>query len=163
MNAALLTPQQQSRSDVVSVLKLSISVVFLLALGALALLDFRAAGRIRRTFVFYTIREQTEVVEARMFPRIVDGLVEERDIHRYVEEALLGPVSPDLGLLFPRGTRLRSLLYRDGRVYVNLSESAVLPAALDVFQRLHILREGIDRNFSFVKEVKIFIEGHEVG
>jgi hypothetical protein len=94
-----------------------------------------------------------------------------------VEEALLGPVSPNSLPLFPRETRLLSLLYRDGVVYVNLSESAVLPlpespllpegspvqGALlqggEVFVNMETLYSGIKRNFSFVRDLRFFIAG----
>ncbi|GHV89968.1 hypothetical protein AGMMS50268_04710 [Spirochaetia bacterium] len=86
----------------------------------------------------------------------------ELDIVRYVEEVLLGPVSPDLAPQFPRETRLRSLLYRNGVVYADLSESAALPPLEggDVFRNFRTLNEGIRRNFSYVKDVRLFIAGN---
>jgi hypothetical protein len=74
----------------------------------------------------------------------------------------LGPVSPELLLLFPRGTRLKSLLFRDGVVYADFSADAALPPedggnALDNFRTLY---EGIKRNFSPVKDVRFFIDGN---
>ena len=88
----------------------------------------------------------------------------ETDIHRYVDEVLLGPVLPNLEPLFPRGTRLESFMYRDSVVYADLSEPAALPlpGGRDVFLSLLTLNEGIRRNFSWVKDVKIFIGGNEV-
>jgi hypothetical protein len=41
----------------------------------------------------------------------------EGDIIRYKEEKIMGPVAPDLLPLFPRETRLKSLLFRNGVVY----------------------------------------------
>jgi hypothetical protein len=57
---------------------------------------------------------------------------------------------------------LRSLLYRDGTVYADLSEDAALPAAEggEVFSNLKTLRDGINRNFPFVGEVRFFIAGN---
>jgi hypothetical protein len=80
-----------------------------------------------------------------------------------VEEALLGPVSLDSVPLFPRGTRLESLLYRDGVVYADLTESAVVPdpEGVDAVTGLNTLYGGIRRNFSYVKDVRLFIGGHE--
>jgi hypothetical protein len=151
-------------------LKPYICVLFLLILGALAFVEFRTTGRVRRTFVFYTAREQATVVEERMFPRIagVDSNAapedaEERDIRRYVEEALLGPITPGLAPLFPQGTRLYALMYRDGVVYANLSEGAALSTeGGDVFQNIRTLSDGILRNFFWVQKVEIFIEGQKV-
>jgi hypothetical protein len=88
----------------------------------------------------------------------------ETDIRRYIEEVLLGPVSPDSAFLFPRETRLHSLMYRDGVVYADLSASAALPSpdGRGCFENLYTLYKGIRRNFSFVKDVRLFIEGNQV-
>jgi len=128
-------------------------------LATAALSEFFVLGLARRTFVFYTIDDGGIVVEDRMLKRSPSR---EMDIIRYTEETLLGPVAPDLLPLFPRETRLKSLLYRDGIVYVDFSEEAALPPveggrALDNFQTLYA---GILRNFSFVRDVRFFIEGN---
>ena len=101
-----------------------------------------------------------------MLPRLSS---QELEIRRYVEETLLGPVSPETSPLFFRDTRLRSLLYRDGVVYADLSEPAALPPLEDiplqeggVSRSLYTLDEGIRRNFPVVQEVKLFINGHRV-
>ncbi|MCL2179888.1 MAG: GerMN domain-containing protein [Treponema sp.] len=136
-------------------------LIVILALAALA--DYLYLGLARRTFVFYTVDGGVIVVEDRMLKHTpaAGSNVHEDDIIRYTEETLLGPVSPDLLPLFPRETRLKSLLYRNGAVYVNLSQSASLPpveggAALDNFMTFHA---GILRNFSYVEDVYFFIDG----
>ncbi|GHV60734.1 hypothetical protein AGMMS49587_03090 [Spirochaetia bacterium] len=131
----------------------------LLLLGIFAFAEFMVLGLVRRTFVFYSINNQSMKVEDRMLRRSSNR---EFDIGRYVEEVLLGPVSPDLAPPFPRGTRLQSLLYRNGVVYADLSESAALPPLEggDVFRNFRTLNEGIRRNFSYVKDVRLFIAGN---
>jgi hypothetical protein len=131
----------------------------LFLLGLFAFVEFMALGLVRRTIVFYSINNGSTVVEDRMLKRSRDR---ELDIVRYVEEVLLGPVSPDSALQFPRETGLRSLLYRDGVVYADFSESAALPPQEggDVFRNLRTLNEGIRRNFSYVKDVRFFIAGN---
>jgi hypothetical protein len=126
----------------------------------LACADFLLLGLARRTFVFYAIKDHKLVAEARMVAKTGSR---ENDIKRYVEEALLGPVLLDSAPLFPRGARLVSLLYRDGVVYANLSETAALsvPDGPGVFAALHTLYGGVKRNFSYVKDVRLFIAGHE--
>jgi spore germination protein GerM len=86
----------------------------------------------------------------------------ELNITRYVEEAVLGSVSPEILPLFPKGTRLLSLLYRDGVVYANFSEEAALPPEEggEVFTNLRTLYTGIIRNFSYVSQVCFFIDGN---
>jgi hypothetical protein len=123
-----------------------------------ALTEFFILGLARRTFVFYTVDGGVIDVQDRMLKHSGS---KEGDIIRYTEEILLGPGSQDLLPLFPRETRLKSLLYRNGVVYVDFSEDALLPpieggSTLNNFQTLHA---GILRNFSFVKDVSFFIEG----
>jgi hypothetical protein len=127
-------------------------------LGVFAFTEFFISGLVRRTFVFYSINSGMMMVEDRMLKR---SSSRELDIARYVEEALLGPTFPDSAPLFPRETGLRSLLYRDGVVYADFSESAALPPPEggDVRRNLHTLYAGIRRNFSFVKDVRFFIAG----
>ena len=123
-----------------------------------ALGEFFVLGLARRTFVFYTISDGNIIVEDRMIKRAASREV---NITRYVEEAVLGPALPDVLPLFPRGTRLLSLLFRDGVVYVNLSEEAALPPEEggEVFKNLNTLYTGIKRNFSYVSDVYFYIGG----
>ena len=136
--------------------------ICLLVLGGAALADFFILGNDRRTMVFYTAKEGNPVIEERMIPH--SGFREE-EITRYVNEVLLGPVVLDIAPLFPEGTRLESLLYRDKEVFVNLSESAAL-APLDGIQdvktNLYTLVLGIHRNFNYIKKVTLFVHGNEV-
>jgi len=152
-------------------------LIYLVLICLFALGEFFVSGLVRRTFVFYSYRKGDTVVEDRMLHL---SAARETDIRRYIEEALLGPVSPDLAPLFPRETRLNSLLYREGLVYADLSESAALPFQTtesgstqsgfqgvppengEVFRGLLTLNEGIRRNFPYVKDVRLFIGGNEV-
>jgi hypothetical protein len=133
-------------------------LILLGLLGIAALIEFVTLGLARRTFVFYASGDGMMAVEDRMLKRSPS---QELDITRYVEEVLLGPVSPDSLPLFPRETRLRSLLYRGGVVYADLSEDAALPPQEGgaVFTNLQTLYKGIRRNFSFVSDVRFFIAG----
>jgi spore germination protein GerM len=81
-----------------------------------------------------------------------------------MEEMLLGPVSPELSPLFPVETRLKSLLYRNGVVYADFSEDAVFPPVEggNILGNFRTLHTGILRNFSYVKDVRFFIEGNPV-
>jgi hypothetical protein len=133
--------------------------VYLCLLCIAALTEFLVLGLVRRTFVFYSIGAGRSVVEDRMLSK---SKSRELDIKRYVEEALLGPVTLDTIPLFPKETRLRSLMYRDRVVYADLSGNAVFPVPEgDVYTSLYTLYEGIRRNFSYVANVHLFIDGNE--
>jgi hypothetical protein len=136
-------------------------LVYLLVLAFFTLIEFIQAGLVRKTLMFYAIDKGTKVVEERFFPRSGSPEV---DIRRYVEDVLLGPATPDAAPLFPRETRLESLLYRGKTLYIGLSEAAALPPLEggNVFTNLHTLHSEIQRNFRYIKDVKFFINGNEV-
>lgn len=130
-------------------------------MAGFAIFDLANSGFARRTFEFFAFEGGAAVVEDRMIPKSDS---KELDIERYVRTALLGPVSLDLAPLFSPGTELRSLLYRDGVLYVDLSESAALPIQgnRDVIQCLETLERGIRRNFSYISELMLFIDGNQI-
>ena len=156
-------------------------------LALTALIEFLYLGLARKTFIFYAINDGLVTVEERMLP-VSGGSVlasiriplvsmendkgvpsREVDITRYVEETLYGPISPDAMPLFPRDTRLRSLLYRDDVVYVDFTEEAAMPPLENthiqnggVLENITTLSSGIRRNFPFVKDVRFFISGTAV-
>ena len=147
-------------------------LILLVVLVLAALVEFFTLGLARRTFVFYALDSGDIRVEERNLRvsdrnsraperSITHSSARELDITRYVEEAILGSVLPDTLPLFPRDTKLRSLLYRNGVVYVDLSDDAALPPLEggEVFHNLETLHSGIRRNFSSVKEVRFFISG----
>jgi hypothetical protein len=134
----------------------------LLLIIAIAVADYVILGLIRRTFVFYSTLDGAVIVEDRMFR---SSSSQETDIRRYVEEVLLGSVSPNADPLFDQETQLQSLLLRDGIVYANFNESALIPVfspEKGVFFSFLILNEGIRRNFSRVKDVRFYIGGREI-
>jgi len=138
-----------------------ICLFFIVILAGIALSDFFVLGLARRTFVFYTNTDGAIVVEDRMLKR---SKSREEEITRYTEETLLGPVAPDLLPLFPRETRLKSLLYRNGVVFIDFSTDAAMPPVeggntLDNFRTFYA---GILRNFSYIKDVRFFINGNAV-
>jgi hypothetical protein len=135
--------------------------VYLCFLAALALGECILSGKVRRTFVFPAARGNRAAVESRMLAKTGSR---EPGIRRYVEEAVLGPVSLDLSPLLAKETTVRSFLFRDGVVYADFSPSAALPPlaeTADLYHNLLTLKEGIKRNFPFVKEVRFFIAGNE--
>ncbi|MDR0389130.1 MAG: hypothetical protein LBH73_03600 [Spirochaetaceae bacterium] len=135
--------------------------IYVCLLLGLALVEFIMFGKVRRTFVFYTTRGNELTVESRLLARTASR---ELSIRRYVEEAVLGPVSLDLSPLLTAETTLESFLFRDGVVYADFSSLAALPPLAgngDLYHNLITLKEGITRNFPFVRDVRLFIAGNE--
>jgi hypothetical protein len=129
---------------------------------AAALIEFSVLGLARKSFLFYDRDSGLVTIENRMLKKAGrQSSAREIDITRYVEEAILGPISPNSLPLFPKETRLRSLLYRDGVVYADFTEEAALPPPEggEVYQNFKTLYAGIKRNFPFVEDLRFFIAG----
>lgn len=126
----------------------------------IALIETLASGERRQTFLFFAVRDRKPVVEARLISQL--GSLENR-IGRYVEEALLGPSSVENYPLFMRDTQVVSLLVRKDIAYVDLSVNGVFTPdpAVDLRSSVTVLRQGILRNFPFLKDARIFIDGKE--
>ena len=131
----------------------------LLLLCFIATADYFVSGFARRTFVFYLIDTGQNIVEERMLMRTGS---DEADIGRYVAEVILGPLSLEAAPLLDHGARLEAVLLRDGAVFLDFSrEAAIPPPTGGLADKFEVLNEGIRRNFSFVKDIRIFIAGQE--
>ena len=136
-------------------------LVLLIALASIAFLDYYFSGYERRTFIFYNYEDGSVVLEERMLKR-ADS--KENDLVMYAEETLMGPINTDSLPLFPKNTRLESLMYRDNIVYLNLSEDAAIAPSEggDVYKNLKTFDSGIRRNFPYVSDIRFFIAGNAV-
>ena len=141
---------------VTSKYKLRLLLIILLMCGAIT--DFIINGQSRRTFIFYDYVNENVIVEDRMFKR---SSCRETALRRYIEEALLGPITQDFVPLFPRETQLKTLLYRDRIIYADFTKSAAIPLdeGRNPKENFITLKEGIFRNFSYVKDIRFFVEG----
>ena len=156
MNAVLSKIFGHIRSFLVS--PAAHSLILIIILAAAAVSEFLYLNLARRTFVFYNLSKDKIIVEDRMLKHAESR---EDDLIRYAEETLLGPASPDLLPLFPKGTKLLSLLLRDGVVYANLSPDAVMPPVEGgvTVENFRTFYDSILRNFSYVDDVRFFIGG----
>jgi hypothetical protein len=150
-------------------------LVGLVLLGVVAAVSFYFTDKTRKTFVFYDMKSEQARAEERMLMQARPRLRSvEAEVGQYAEEAVFGPRNPASAPLFPKGTKLASFFYRDAVAYIDLSEDAALPVALPkqqsglgagestISRNMVTLKEGIKRNFPFVKETRIFISGHEI-
>ncbi|GHV86080.1 hypothetical protein AGMMS50230_16880 [Spirochaetia bacterium] len=141
--------------------KLLRHLAYLTALVFFAFFELASSDLVRRTFEFAVFNTGKPVVEDRM---LYSADSPELNIKSYVEESILGPVSVDLAPLLTRGTKLRSFMFRDKTVYADFSGEAVIPVpgGLPLFDSFVILNRGIRRNFRYVRDVKLFVNGNEV-
>ncbi|NLJ44951.1 MAG: GerMN domain-containing protein [Treponema sp.] len=80
-----------------------------------------------------------------------------------VEEFLLGPGDSRRVAALPRGTRLREILYRRGRLYVDFSEDAVLAREPPLDLGLRAVRKTLRYNFPTLGSILITVNGREPG
>jgi hypothetical protein len=87
-------------------------------------------------------------------------------IELYVQELILGPSDPPLTRIVSREVRLRSVIARDGKVYVNLSREIIEPqpnALLSFDQSLQSIANGVLYNFPAVRNLHLLVEGQIPG
>ncbi len=130
-------------------------LLYVVVLWCCALLSIACNGKQRYIFEFFSSKGKP-VLEVRFLPKY--GNLEQR-VTLYVEEMLLGPGLQDALPLFSRESSVESVLVRKGIAYINFSEITSLSATQ---MRLQICSSLILRNFPFLKEVILFINGNEV-
>jgi hypothetical protein len=112
------------------------------------------------------------------FPEVTSGkLVGERrflpprsglasQIELYVQELILGPSDPLLTRIVALDARLRSVIARDGRVYVSLSRDVLeiqRGAPLTFDQSLQTIANGVLYNFPGIRDLYLLVEGQIPG
>lgn len=87
----------------------------------------------------------------------------EEGAREVVEEFLLGPGDSRLIAALPRGTRLREILYRRGRLYVDLSEDAIFGREPSLDLGLRAIRRTLRYNFPTLGSFIVTVGGREPG
>ncbi|GMO55809.1 MAG: hypothetical protein Ta2G_15300 [Termitinemataceae bacterium] len=136
-------------------------MIALLLLCLAAAFDFAFADKVRRTFAFVSFDGGKQVIEERMLPK---EKTKELSVTKYVYDVILGPSSLEVVPLVNQGTMINSVFMRDNIVYIDLSESAAIPPLEGgvVLENFKMIKKGVLRNFRFIKDVFVFIEGNEV-
>ena len=76
-------------------------------------------------------------------------------------ELLPGPRSDELSPAFPQGTKVEAVLYRKGRLYLDLSAEAALSPPSELRAGLAAMRRTMERGFPWLKELVLTIGGRE--
>ncbi|MBF9017660.1 MULTISPECIES: GerMN domain-containing protein [unclassified Oceanispirochaeta] len=84
----------------------------------------------------------------------------------FINELILGPVALKVNPFIPEGTKIRSFIWRDELLYLDLNkdfirESASIP--LDYMEKIVYLKENIFFNFPQIKDITITVEGQIPG
>jgi hypothetical protein len=137
------------------------------ALGFLFVLSlalyFVLPGNLTRTVLRFPAEISHRLVpEARSLPFTWDR---EHNVELTVREILLGPARHDHLRLFSRDANLRSVLVRQGKVYIDLSKEAFIPDADVVYSprmALEVLKKTLMDNFVGVTQVLVSVGGEPV-
>ncbi len=86
----------------------------------------------------------------------------EREIEFLVEDQILGPARISHGRLLPRATQINTLFVRDDRLYLDLSQDAIVESddvRIPLDQALAGLEHSIRYNFRGIEDIVITIDG----
>jgi hypothetical protein len=132
-------------------------------LVSLTLFLFFGGKRDRRYFYFPDNKYLAMDAEMHYVPA---GKSREKDMKIFLSELVLGPVDIALAPLFPEGTRIRTLVFRDGVLYVDFTRQILdfqdkIPLTLP--EILTATEKNINSNFMGIKKIIFTIEGREPG
>lgn len=140
---------------------ISILLIFLLLLS-IGIYIPTAIHKSDKVFFFYERQTDKIIGEKRRIPKIIFN--KEHNIDVFVNELLLGPADMKLDPLFPIGTKVKKILYRDKSLYVDLNFMALFPdkKAVHGFDKgIELVEKNIKFNFSYVKDIVITVLGQE--
>jgi len=143
----------------------AVCIFSLLLVSLIVSLVFFIVGKpgVRRVFIFESFDDDREYIENRMLPTYGkdDGV---KVYEQYVRELLAGTVTDRYRPLFDTATTLNACMFRDGTLYVDLSEEALLATASSstTEKACELLKKNILINFSSVRKVYVFINGYPV-
>jgi hypothetical protein len=141
------------------------AVAGMVLLAACAVADYIVRDSSRMVMTFYTLVDGKDVIEERLV-RNAGG--EEDEVRRFVEEMLLGPLTPGAAGFFPLEPAQSCVLEGDS-VFISLPPAAVWAGVKDAEGVLTVdggraagaLARDIKRNFRHLKNIGIFIDGRE--
>jgi hypothetical protein len=81
----------------------------------------------------------------------------------YIDELLLGPISPDLAPVYPTDTRVSRLFIRGDELYVDITASALeyWVNSVEPDRSFAIFKKNVCTNFRNVDKIYLYIDGKE--
>ena len=86
----------------------------------------------------------------------------EANITVFLKELILGPAALDLSRIVNKETSLRSVLFRNGTLYIDFDENIIfrdVDANLPFPDALDFIRHGVFKNFDRVKKIYVTVNG----
>lgn len=84
----------------------------------------------------------------------------------FIKEIILGPVALKMYPFIPEGTKIRSFVWRNEKLYLDLNKDFIRETAsipLDYIERIDFLKENILFNFPQIEEITVTVEGQIPG
>ena len=138
------------------------SVVFL-ALLAYSLLFYllRPFREDQRILFFPTETTNQLVGEMRKIFHLKDV---EESVRKLVQEMVLGPIELKLGRALPKTTKIRSILVRDKKLFLNFSDDIIFSEsslALSFQEMIQAVEKTVTFNFPWIEDIVVFVEGQQ--
>ena len=141
------------------VFQITVSVA-LIALVVFAVCYYRHQNvYTERTLFFVEPVSKAVVMEHRLIAEKHDL---ELNVELLIKDELLGPSLLVRDSVFPKGTRLNHILFRDDILYADLSIEAMFPSAhsgLNFKDSIQILEKTISFNFPKIENIVVTIDG----
>ena len=138
--------------------------------GSLALLLLISGGsyfiwgnHLEEQVLFFPSHQNAEVKgEARLLPR---KKTTEKSIELLVRELFLGPFSIDYMPVVPRDSKIRSILLRDGTLYLDFNIDIVFQesaSSLSLEESLDYISRSVTFNFPKVRKIIYSVNGNQL-
>lgn len=118
----------------------------------------------RRVLYFDAIDGSGLYMESRRIVKYSPVQGRDVDVSQFVQELLLGPTTNGFRSLFPLDTRIETCFVQDEVLFINLSREALFPGetTLPTKEAVDLLIYNIERNFSWIKSIEIYIGSNKV-
>lgn len=137
--------------------QLSIIFIFLITLLFSVLSYIIGKDSVRRTFIFPSADKGEYIVEYRNLTKEpIQG-----DVQLFIDELLLGSTIERTKSLFSSGTKVLSCFQRNQTLYLNLSSDILEmgEGVIEIRDGMDLLKKNIQKNFSKIHEIEIFVNG----
>lgn len=114
-----------------------------------------------KMFYYYEQGNENVIGELRKIPKYFE---KEKNIQVYAEELLLGPRGMYLRKVFPEGTKINQILFREKKLYIDINNMALqsdISKSYNIGNSIKLLRKNILFNFPEINEIIVTITGEE--
>ena len=81
-----------------------------------------------------------------------------------MQEMILGPIELKLGRALPKTTKIRSILVRDKKLFLNFSDDIIFSEsslALSFQEMIQAVKKTVTFNFPWIEDIVVFVEGQQ--